>query len=488
MAHIIVGAPGRVRYCGGQLRPTILLFFMAACASDPNRDPDPDPDPNVPDTEITDGPMGFARGQDVTFEFRASIASTFRCRLDDGALDSCTSPVEYQALADGTHTFEVVAATATDVDPSPASREFTLDNLAPETSIVSGPVQDADPTFTLAADDPDATYECRLDAGAFAPCTSPHRLGAVGFGAHVFEVRALDAAGNLDPSPAAASWTYDNPQDVTFTVMAANTTSGSGQTYEETGGPFEGPGLRIFRALKPDIVAVQELNFRDNTATDFAALMTMFGPGYVYFRGAGRIPNGVISRFPFCADRPPGEWDISDLSDREFTYACIDIPGAVDLWVVSIHLKASSGEAGRRLAEADQLVRYIEANIPAGDYLVIGGDFNTYRRDEPALIGDGSQRGLNSVAIVSGPYPVDMAGDGGTNASRASPYDWVLNDADLEAKRVPVVVGSNTFPAGLVFDTRVYSPLSEVAPARQADSGASAMQHMAVVKAFTVSE
>ena len=35
---------------------------------------------------------------------------------------------------------------------------------------------------------------------------------------------------------------------------------------------------------------------------------------------------------------------------------------------------------------------------------------------------------------------------------------------------VPVVIGSNTFPNGLVFDSRVYSPLSEVSPIQQGDS------------------
>ncbi|MEJ7596335.1 MAG: endonuclease/exonuclease/phosphatase family protein [Kofleriaceae bacterium] len=468
------------------MRFPILLAVLTACASDP--DPDPDPDPNVPDTEITDGPSGMLRGQDVAFEFRASIASTFRCRLDDDAFESCTSPAAYTGLGDGAHTFEVVAATATGVDPSPASRLFTLDNLAPETTITSGPGLDSEPTFEFVAGDADATVECRFDGAAFAACTSPRQLGRVGFGAHVFEVRARDGAGNSDATPDTASWTFDNPQDITFTVMAANTTSGSGQTYEETDGPFEGPGLRIFRALKPDIVAVQEMNFRSNTASDFDALMSMFGPTYVYFRGTGRIANGVISRYPFCAGSPPGEWDIFDLSDREFTYACIDIPGPINLWVVSIHLKASSGEADRRLAEADQLVGYIEATIPAGDYLVIGGDLNTYRRDEPALVGGGGQRGLGSVAVVGGPYPADMAGTSETNAGRNNPYDWVMNDADLEAKRVPVVIGARSFPAGVVCETRVYSPLSDVAPARQSDSGASAMQHMAVIKAFTVTE
>jgi endonuclease/exonuclease/phosphatase family metal-dependent hydrolase len=464
--------------------PILLLLCAASCGSDP----DPDPDPDIPETTITAGPTGTLRGTDFEFAFASTIASsTFTCKLD-GAAEPCTSPVEYVGLDDGDHTFEVAAATATGADATPASRDFTLDNVGPDTSIISGPIQVGDPSFEFGTDESGATFECKLDEAAFSACSSPVELGPVGFGAHVFEVRAVDALGNPDATPARHGWTYGNPLDVTFTVMAANTTSGSGQGYEEPDGPFGGPGLRIFQALKPDIVAVQELNFRNNTPDDFAALMTMFGPNYVYFRGAGRIPNGVISRFPFCAGTPPGEWDIADLSDREFTYACIDIPGPVDLWVVSIHLKASSGEEGRRLAEADQLVGYIEANVPANAYLVIGGDLNTYTRDEPCLVGDGVQRGLSSVAIVSGPFPADMAGVTETNAARANPYDWVMTDADFEAKRTPLVVGTNSFPAGLVFDTRVYSPLIEVAPAQLGDSGASQMQHMAVMKAFTVTE
>jgi len=386
--------------------PILLLFLAASCGSDPD-----DPDDKVPDTTITAGPTGTLNGRDFEFEFKSTVtASTFTCKLDDGAAEPCTSPVEYVELEDGPHTFEVAAATATDADATPASREFTLDNIAPDTTISSGPVQVGDPSFEFSSSEAGATFECKLDSAAFAPCTSPVALGPVAFGAHIFDVRALDEVGNADKTPANEDWTYGNPGNTTFTVMAANTTSGSGQGYEEPDGPFGGPGLRIFQGLKPDIIAVQELNFRSNSPADFAALMTMFGPTYVYFRGVGGIPNGVISRYPFCPGTPPGEWDIADLSDREFTYACIDIPGPVNLWVVSIHLKASSGEQDRRLDEADQLVGYIEGLVPAGDYLAIGGDLNTYSRTEPCLIGDGVQRGLNAVAVVSGPFPAMTSG------------------------------------------------------------------------------
>jgi hypothetical protein len=62
----------------------------------------------------------------------------------------------------------------------------------------------------------------------------------------------------------------------------------------------------------------------------------------------------------------------------------------------------------------------------------------------------------------------------------------VLVDADLKAYQTATVIGSSSFAGGLVVDTRVYSPLSEIAPALSGDSGATNMQHMAVIKDFLV--
>src|SRR5206468_709712 len=49
----------------------------------------------------------------------------------------------------------------------------------------------------------------RLLPAAFAPCTSPVQLDNLPDGAQVFEARAIDAAANVDPSPARHSWTID---------------------------------------------------------------------------------------------------------------------------------------------------------------------------------------------------------------------------------------------------------------------------------------
>jgi hypothetical protein len=115
-----------------------------------------------------------------------------------------------------------------------------------------------------------------------------------------------------------------------------------------------------------------------------------------------------------------------------------------------------------------------------GDYLVIGGDFNTSSRSEAAF------STFSQVVTTAAPYPADRNGNTNTNASRGSPYDHVLVDSDLRQYQVATVIGGSTFSAGLVADTRVYSPISEISPALSGDSGASNMQHMAVIKDFLI--
>ncbi len=60
------------------------------------------------------------------------------------------------------------------------------------------------------------------------------------------------------------------------------------------------------------------------------------------------------------------------------------MPGPKDLWVVSVHLLTASSCV--RNTEATNLVNFIKANVPAADYLVVGGDFNTDSRSEACLL------------------------------------------------------------------------------------------------------
>ena len=78
------------------------------------------------------------------------------------------------------------------------------DQTPPETAIVSapaGPTTDHTPTFGLSAGEAGSRFECSIDGGAFEPCTSPFTTPPLAAGSHTLAVRAIDPAGNVDPTP-----------------------------------------------------------------------------------------------------------------------------------------------------------------------------------------------------------------------------------------------------------------------------------------------
>jgi hypothetical protein len=79
------------------------------------------------------------------------------------------------------------------------------DTTPPDTIIDSGPsgtTHDPTPALTFHSTEGGSTLECKVDGGAFAPCSSPRTLAHLADGSHTFQVRATDAANNVDPSPA----------------------------------------------------------------------------------------------------------------------------------------------------------------------------------------------------------------------------------------------------------------------------------------------
>ena len=288
-----------------------------------------------------------------------------------------------------------------------------------------------------------------------------------GGGASPSDAGAPDAAhggGGADATDAG------NPtgSSVHIRVMAANLTSGTQQSYED-------PGIRIFQGLAPDVVLIQEFKY---AAGPLRSLVdTAFGTSYDFYveTRMGGIPNGVVSRYPI---KQSGAWVDTNVPDRAFVYACIDVPGPVDLWAVSLHLLTTG--ATQRDAEAKELVPAVMATIPKGDYLVLGGDFNTDTTDE-AVITD-----LSSVVVTSFARPSDQTGNAFTSINRNRPHDWVLAGPSLHARAIPTTIGASSYANGLVFDSRVYTPLSEVAPVMVGDSAATGMQHMPVIRDFAL--
>jgi hypothetical protein len=171
----------------------------------------------VPDTTISSGANGPTNDSTPTFGFSSSEAnSTFQCSIDSGAFAACSGPgathTPTSTLSQGAHTFSVRALDqAGNVDASPATRSFTVDTAPPNTTITSGPsgtTKSLTATFGFSSSESNSTFQCRLDAASFASCSSPKNYVTLP-AAHVFEVRAIDTAGNTDPTPAVRSFTVN---------------------------------------------------------------------------------------------------------------------------------------------------------------------------------------------------------------------------------------------------------------------------------------
>jgi Right handed beta helix region len=97
----------------------------------------------------------------------------------------------------------------------PTSKPTTPgDSTAPQTSITDNPAAAATATsasFGFSANESGSSFQCRLDSGAWASCATPKAYSGLAVGSHTFSVRATDAAGNTDATPASYGWKVEAP-------------------------------------------------------------------------------------------------------------------------------------------------------------------------------------------------------------------------------------------------------------------------------------
>jgi hypothetical protein len=168
---------------------------------------------------ITSGPSGPVNDRNPEFTFDG--APRFECRFHPAppGVRACESPerpaegVEYAfPLEDGDYVFEVTGFDLVGNPVGSDSRSFTVDTQPPQTEITGGPgdTTATNATFLFSASGA-TSVSCRLDGGAWEVCGSPQTYSGLSLGPHTFEVRATDAAGNTDPTPAQHAWQVLRP-------------------------------------------------------------------------------------------------------------------------------------------------------------------------------------------------------------------------------------------------------------------------------------
>lgn len=177
----------------------------------------------------TGGPVEFetsADGSSIT-RFSFSALQTVNCGVVEDAMSEAV-PIVDEAFSYGSAEFRLTGSF-----PAPGSASGALiyksmtthcgsepvrwtastptsprDTTAPQTTIKAGPSGKAGShkaTFKFKANEAGSTFECKLDRKPWKGCRSPKAHKSLKHGKHVFKVRARDAAGNVDPSPAKRS-------------------------------------------------------------------------------------------------------------------------------------------------------------------------------------------------------------------------------------------------------------------------------------------
>lgn len=196
-------------------------------------------DVTAPQTTIVAKPPNPSTSSNASFGYESNEpGSTFECKLDDGPFVGCEpSGVTYFGLANGPHSFQVQARDAIgNLDGSPAGYSWDVAVLAfeppvflppplpelrsaapgaaPQTFLTAKPravTRDRTPTFRFRSSLAGSSFGCKVDRGAFRPCSSPFTTKALSFGAHTVQVRAV-AGGSADPTPAKSSFRVAKPK------------------------------------------------------------------------------------------------------------------------------------------------------------------------------------------------------------------------------------------------------------------------------------
>ncbi|MHA6780363.1 right-handed parallel beta-helix repeat-containing protein [Pseudonocardia saturnea] len=174
--------------------------------------------PPPPVTTFSAQPAATTVDTTATFAFAADTpGAVFECALDLAAFAPCTSPVTVTGLAVGEHDFAVRATGAEGQVAAPVVVEWEIlppDTAAPDTTLASGPPASTtatEATVTFGATEAGSTFQCAVDGAAYVACTSPLTVTGLGVGNHEVQIRATDAAGNVDASPLLVAWTVTAP-------------------------------------------------------------------------------------------------------------------------------------------------------------------------------------------------------------------------------------------------------------------------------------
>lgn len=172
-------------------------------------------------TDASSDPEGVIalRSWDFGDGTTSTLASPTHAYLDPGTYDVTLTVTDAGGATDSeTRSVSVSSTAAPPADdpgpggstpsPGPGGASNAADATPPDTTITNKPKKGTlkrRAKFEFSSSETGSSFECKLDGTGFSACAPPHVI-RLERGRHSFEVRAIDAAGNVDEAPAAYVW------------------------------------------------------------------------------------------------------------------------------------------------------------------------------------------------------------------------------------------------------------------------------------------
>jgi|GEM_PF-1512961 len=187
----------------------------------------------LPVVEIVGAPAPFVPQGDAEFGWTVKDGTPpalapeldSECQLDAAPWEPCDRTLTVPAPSNGVHVLKIRSTDAAGNVSAEAVHNWevlgeppiapSIDNSDPPEGTLTrfgaatfafSTVSEALPSF--------GTYECRVDDATWAACESPFQVNGLGDGAHLFQVRAKDQAGNISPVTS-ANWEVQSAAPVT---------------------------------------------------------------------------------------------------------------------------------------------------------------------------------------------------------------------------------------------------------------------------------
>jgi hypothetical protein len=244
----------------------------------------------------------LALDTESAFEYPSIISNLFST--------STATVTPLTALSDGVYFWKVaVLDAAGNLGADSSIYSFTIDTVSPDTTINSridgnnnpvinnGTTTSNSITFSFSGTPSSDinNLECSIDGSNFITCSSPTQFSNLTESVHTFRVRAVDALGNVDQTPAEHKWTVDHTGP-TVTASPATGTFASNQSV-------------ALSSTATDLDAIYyttDGSTPDNTDAEYAGPISISSTTTIKFIGYDTLGNaGPVGTETYTIDTQP---------------------------------------------------------------------------------------------------------------------------------------------------------------------------------------